>query len=823
MTNGFDVTACRFHTKEKNILALTGYFRENHWENEQLSFQMRGLELPCKEQEVRLHPVQFRKVDGQLITRQMLYWITLPDDWRRAGCLKVFQIKDGRKVCRKKLSGRKLGKLERYLAASVDIVRTGRESFHIEGWYMNCENASLCVKDGKENVLDMEVSETRRLDVLREYPENVKEEIAGFSITCRGTVPQMVTVCVKDGNRENQIKVGLKRKLFKQRIHDARVMEHKLREYYKQFGFEATCIRAADKLMGREYSGYSEWLRRNRPSKAVLRRQRKEEFVFMPKISILVPLYKTPEDYLKKMIDSVRNQSYENWELCLSDGSGADSCIRESIKKYLKEDKRIRFAYRGQALQIAENTNEAFAMSTGDYLTFLDHDDLLSADALYECVKTLNEHPDIELIYSDEDKVTEDGKEYYLPHFKPDFNMDLLRSTNYFCHLVMVKRGLYERTGNLNPDFNGAQDYDFVIRCVEKTTADKIYHIPKVLYHWRACEGSTSEAAGNKAYIIEAGARAVQAHYARMKIDAEVCPLAYGGMYRSKYHLHTHPKVSVIIPNKDHVEDLQKCMDSLEKRNSYDNMEYLIVENNSEREETFAYYEKLEKACPKARVLYWQGEGFNYPDINNYGVQCATGEYLLLLNNDTEIIREDCIEELLGYCMREEVGVVGARLFYDDGTLQHGGVIVGLGGVAGHAFLGLPSGEPGYFARALLAQDMSAVTAACMMVKKSVYKEVGGFDPAFAVAFNDVDFCLKVRQAGYLVVYNPYAELYHYESKSRGYDDTAEKIGRFQSEIQLFQSRWKDFLKQGDPYYNPNLTLDRNDFSVNLSTRQKQF
>ena len=401
--------------------------------------------------------------------------------------------------------------------------------------------------------------------------------------------------------------------------------------------------------------------------------------------------------------------------------------------------------------------------------------------------------------------------------------MDLLRSTNYFCHLVMVKRSLYEQTGNLNPDFDGAQDYDFVLRCVEKTTADKIYHIPKVLYHWRACEGSTSEAAGNKAYIIEAGARAVQAHYARMKIDAEVCPLAYGGMYRSKYHLRTHPKVSVIIPNKDQVEDLQKCMDSLEKRNSYDNMEYLIVENNSEREETFAYYEKLEKECPKARVLYWQGEGFNYPDINNYGVQCATGEYLLLLNNDTEIIREDCIEELLGYCMREEVGIVGARLYYDDGTLQHGGVIVGLGGVAGHAFLGLPMGEPGYFARALLAQDLSAVTAACMMVKRSVYEDVGGFDPAFAVAFNDVDFCLKVRRAGYLVVYNPYAELIHYESKSRGYDDTAEKIGRFQSEIQLFQSRWKDFLKQGDPYYNPNLTLDRNDFSVNLSTRQKQF
>ena len=724
-------------------------------------------------------------------------------------------------MCRKKLSGRKLENLEKYLAASVDIVRTGRESFTIEGWYMNCEHAVLCVLDDHGKELEVKVTETRRLDVLREYPENVKEDVTGFSAVYHGMVPQVVTVSVKDGNKENHIKVGLKKKLLKQRVRDARVMEHKAREYYKQFGLKATWIRATDKLMGREYSGYSEWLRRNCPSKSVLRRQRKEVFSYMPKISILVPLYKTPEEYLKKMIDSVRNQSYENWELCLSDGSGADSPVREMLKGYLKKDKRICLKCNDEALRIAENTNMACSMATGDYLIFLDHDDLLSADALYECVKALNEHSDMELIYSDEDKVTMDGKEYFLPHFKPDFNMDLLRSTNYFCHLVMVKRSLYERVGNLNPDFDGAQDYDFVLRCVEKTRPEQIYHIPKVLYHWRACEGSTSENAKNKMYIVEAGAKAIQAHYTRMKIDAEVVPLAYGGMYRSKYHLNGQPKVSVIIPNKDHIEDLQNCIRSLKEKNTYDNMEYLIVENNSEKEETFAYYKELERECSKAKVIYWKGTGFNYPDINNYGVQHATGEYLLLLNNDTEIIKEDCIEELLGYCMRKEVGIVGARLYYDDGTLQHGGVIVGLGGVAGHAFLGLPMGDPGYFARALLTQDLSAVTAACMMVKRSVYEEVGGFDSAFAVAFNDVDFCLKVRQAGYLVVYHPYAELIHYESKSRGYDDTAEKINRFQSEIQLFQGRWKAFLEQGDPYYNPNLTLDRNDFSVNLNSRQK--
>ena len=314
---------------------------------------------------------------------------------------------------------------------------------------------------------------------------------------------------------------------------------------------------------------------------------------------------------------------------------------------------------------------------------------------------------------------------------------------------------------------------------------------------------------------------AIRAHYNRVNISAEVMETSYPGIYRSKYKLESFPLVSVIIPNKDHIEDLDKCLKSLEVKSSYPNIEYIIVENNSQKEETFAYYQQLETKNPKAKVVFWEGKGFNYPAINMYGVEYAQGEYLLFLNNDTEIVNEDCIEELLGYCMRDDVGAAGARLYYEDGSIQHAGVIIGLGGVAAHAFVDTHPEDAGYANRIVMAQDLSAVTAACMMVKRTVFERVGGFDTSYAVAFNDVDLCLKIREAGYLIVYNPYAELMHYESKSRGYEDTPEKVERFQSEIQRFHKRWEKILEEGDPYYNPNLTLDKCDFSLSIVSRRK--
>ena len=363
----------------------------------------------------------------------------------------------------------------------------------------------------------------------------------------------------------------------------------------------------------------------------------------------------------------------------------------------------------------------------------------------------------------------------------------------------------------MRPEYDGAQDYDFIFRCVE--TSQNIRHIPRILYHWRSHESSTSENPESKLYAFDAGARAVQAHYDRLGIRAEVTKGEYLGLYRTRFIRDYDPLISIIIPNKDHTDDLNRCIRSIEEKSTYRNYEYIIVENNSTEEKTFAYYKELELSNPKVRVVYWDGI-FNYSAINNFGATYAKGEYFLLLNNDTEIINDDCLEQLLGYCMRDDVGAVGARLYYEDDTIQHAGVVIGFGGIAGHCFVMQPRGYTGYCHRIICAQDYSAVTAACMMVKRSVFEEVGGLSEELQVAFNDIDFCMKIRQTGKLIVYNPYAELYHYESKSRGLEDTPEKVARFNREIAIFEKKWPDIFRTGDPYYNPNLTLDSQDFSL---------
>ena len=506
-------------------------------------------------------------------------------------------------------------------------------------------------------------------------------------------------------------------------------------------------------------------------------------------------------------------QTYGNWELCLSDGSGEDSVLKELLKRLSEKDRRIRVIAHDRPLRISENTNAALEAAGGDFIVFADHDDLLAPHALYECVRLLNQNRKLDLIYSDEDKVSMDGRTYFQPHFKSDYNPDLLCSMNYISHLCVVRRSLQEQVGLLNPEFDGAQDYDFILRCTEVT--DQIGHIPKVLYHWRAHRDSTAENPESKRYAFEAGARAIQAHYDRLGIRATVRQGEYPGLYISDYEIVGDPLVSIIIPNKDHIGDLKKCITSIEEKSDYPNYEYIIVENNSTQPETFAYYKELEAANPKVHVVFYEG-AFNYSDINNFGVAHAKGSYYWFLNNDTQIIRGDCIRQLLGYCTREDVGIVGSRLYYEDDIIQHAGVVLGFGGIAGHAFIGSRRGENGYFSRIICAQNYSAVTAASMMVKAEVFHQVGGFSTDLRVAFNDIDFCMKVRGAGKLIVYNPYAELYHFESKSRGLEDTQEKIERFNREMARFLDRWSKQVNQGDPYYNPNLTLDKADFSMKV-------
>ena len=616
---------------------------------------------------------------------------------------------------------------------------------------------------------------------------------------------------MKDGDRSSKYGITLKETKVKKVTQKIKKYQTKSMIYLKEYGIQDVVERAKMKLSKKEFNLYEHWRRIHIPDEKELQLQRKKEFGYSPKFSIVVPLYKTDHTFLKEMIDSVKAQTYSNWELCLSDGSGIPSPLEQELARYTAEDSRIKVVSNETALQISENTNKALEIATGDWIAFMDHDDLLTPDALYECVKLINKTPDTDMIYTDEDKISMDGSDFFQPHFKSDFNIDMLRGTNYFCHFTTVRKDLYEKAGMLNGAFDGAQDYDFVLRCVEH--AQHVMHIPKVLYHWRAHKDSTAENPESKLYAFEAGAKVVQAHYDRIGIPAKVESTKYLGIYRSKYQVAEKPLISIIIPNKDHTDDLDKCIRSIEEKSTYKNVEYIIVENNSENKETFEYYDQLQKENSKVKVVTWDKE-FNYSAINNYGVSFAKGDYYLFLNNDTEIINEDCLEELMGYCQRTDVGIVGARLFYEDGTIQHAGVIIGLQGVAGHAFAGQAHESPGYFGRAMIAHDLNAVTAACMLVKKEAFEAAGGFDPELAVAFNDIDFCLQVRKAGYLVVYNPYAELYHYESKSRGIEDSEKKVRRFMGEIKTFHEKWFDILEKGDPYYNPNLTLTENNFDL---------
>lgn len=581
----------------------------------------------------------------------------------------------------------------------------------------------------------------------------------------------------------------------------------------KHFGPKEFWIRLTERFQADDVD-YEEWYKNHKPTMEELQRQRDTEFEYEPLISILVPVYNTPEEFLKQMIQSVRKQTYGNWELCIANANPANETVAEILRISSTKDERIKVKDVPENEGIAQNTNAALAIATGDYIGLLDHDDLLTPDALYEVVKTINENDRPQVLYSDEDKITMDLSEHFQPHMKPDYNKDLLRSNNYITHFFVADRMLVEEVGGEDGEYNGAQDYDLILKCTER--AKGIAHIPRILYHWRVHKASTAGNPASKMYAFDAGKRAIEDHLKRCGEISKVSHEKDLGFYRVKYQVQGSPLISIIIPNKDQVESLDKCLRSIEK-SSYKNYEIIIVENNSTEDETFAYYKKTES--DKIRIVYWSDE-FNYSAINNFGVKHARGDYLLLLNNDVEVITTDWLEELTANCQRKDVGIVGARLYYPDDTIQHAGIVIGIGGVAGALFVGMPRMFTGYLHKASIQQDLSAVTAACMMVKRSVYEELGGLEEELKVAFNDVDFCLRAREKGYLVVYDPKVELYHFESKSRGTEDSKEKIRRFQNEIEYMRSHWLELLKKGDPMYNPNLTLTKWDYS--LRNNQKE-
>ena len=579
--------------------------------------------------------------------------------------------------------------------------------------------------------------------------------------------------------------------------------------YMKHYGPKEFWIRLHERFEPEEVP-YGLWYRAYIPTEETLETQRKQKFDYSPLISIAVPAYQTPVEFLRQMIESLIVQTYSNWELCIVNASPDNEEMQKVLAEYSAGDSRVRFCNLKENLGIAENTNRAFAMTKGEFVGLLDHDDLLAPNALYEIVKILQDHPQADALYTDEDKVTTELDEHFQPHLKPDFNLDLLRSNNYICHFFVVRKSIVEKAGGFRKEFDGAQDYDFIFRCTEN--AGEVLHVPEILYHWRTHKASTADNPASKMYAFEAGKRAIEAHLERTGTKGEVSHTQDLGFYRVKYPVQGKPLVSVIIPNKDEKETLQTCLDMLEKNTGYQNFEIIIVENNSTTDEIFRYYKEL-SGNRKIHLLRW-GKEFNYSAINNFAVAHAKGEYLLFLNNDVKSINSDWLEEMLGVCQRPEVGGVGAKLIYPDNTIQHAGCVIGMGGIAGHMFVDMPADRTGYLHKASLLQDMSAVTAACLLMKKEVFEQAGGFTEELAVAFNDVDLCLKVRKNGYLIVYDPYVKLYHMESKTRGAEDSKEKVRRFQTEIEYMRCHWIDILKNGDPCYNKNLSLTKWNYSL---------
>lgn len=552
---------------------------------------------------------------------------------------------------------------------------------------------------------------------------------------------------------------------------------------------------------------YRRWIARHEPKPAELKQQRRGQFARRPLISVIVPVYNTPRQFLEEMIRSVAEQTYSHWELCIADGGSTADCIQPVLRRFA-DDARIRMVRLDTNRGIAGNTNAALAMACGDFVTFLDHDDVLAPFALYEVVAAINRQPEADMFYSDEDKLDESGRRVD-PCFKPDWSPDMLRSHNYVCHLLTIRRSVVEDLGGIREGFDGAQDFDLVLRASEK--ARQIVHIPKVLYHWRMHAQSTAANTDSKRYLVEAGRRALSEHLARMQTPAAVTEGHIPGVYRVIYHLPRQPLVSILIPNRDSVAMLSRCLDSI-ALSSYANCEVIVLENNSEQSETRSFYRRLERER-RARIVPWH-KPFNYAAVNNFGAAHASGEVLLFLNNDIEAINPDWLELMVKHALRPEVGAVGAKLYYPDDTIQHAGIVVGMGGVAGHAHLHFPRSATGYMDRLQLPHNCSAVTGACLMTRREVFEKAGGFDEGFVLSFNDVDLCLQIQALGYRVLWTPEAELYHFESKTRGYEDTPEKLARFRREYQRFIAKWGKFLEAGDPFYNPNFRLDRADYAL---------
>lgn len=678
----------------------------------------------------------------------------------------------------------------------------------------------------------MERRDMTETEALRYYREAYRSEKS------RGrTLESKLSAAEKNEEAARRKLEKIKGSLLWRASKPLRMLFHKLARVKERLGYYGSLKGIARKINAKmiERQARAQHGTASFPEIEEAARQRLYKFDREVKFSILMPLYNTPEKFLRQAIESVINQTYENWELCLADGSDGEHAYVEQIcREYMDKDKqylrprsglycRILYKRLPKNEGISGNTNACLSMASGNYIALFDHDDVLHPSVLFEYMKVICEKG-ADYIYCDEATFKGNGTidDMITLHFKPDFALDNLRANNYICHFSAFARRLLDGTQLFRSEFDGSQDHDMILRLTSR--AKCVAHVPKLLYYWRSHAGSVASDINAKRYAIEAARGAVAAHLTAQGFkNFEITSTkAFETIFQIKYEILGNPRVSVVIPNRDHAEDLTRCISSIVERSTYDNYEIIVIENNSCEEETFACYQKIQEN-PAVRVITYKGE-FNYSRINNFGVAQAEGEYVLLLNNDTSVITPDWIEELLMYAQRKDVGAVGAKLYYEDRTIQHAGVVLGLGmhGTAGHSHYRVSSQNLGYMGRLCYAQNVMAVTGACLMMSKTLYEELGGLDETFAVALNDVDLCIRAWKSGRVNVFTPFAELYHYESASRGTDLEGKNAERYEKESALFRERWKELLEQGDPYYNPNFSLERSDFALRKDVYAKQ-
>ena len=849
----FELIKFNFHITRKDTFVITGVYRDDDAQEQKLAVLINGQPVEFEEEELTGASIRMQYMARHWnVSKEYNLYVPLKETAAESSEVRICSLLEGQDIEEiikdekvlaehtvKLIPAKQLTTLRDRVRIAIDSVDTDDGTTKIVGWCVAREDVDIRILgDGQE--IDCNIKRVYRADVAAAFKDLPEGSKCGFVIEMPYKKYKLLQIEAKGQMQSDTISIS--RGKIAQESDDAKPsLIEKTIKYYKEYGFKYTIKKIFNKLFPIKQkmvqNNYKAFRKRYGVTSEELKIQREAHFDYEPTISICIPLFRTNADFLKELLVSFQEQTYSNWELCLADGSitigdngtkvGEREVLRDIVAEFSKDDKRIKYKLLDENLGIAGNTNAAIDMATGDFIALCDHDDLVAPNALYEFVKAINEHPQADVIYSDEDKIDKNSKNYFEPHFKPDFNLDLLCSINYICHMLCFRKTLVEEIGGFNSVYDGAQDHDIIFRLCE--AAREIYHIPMVLYHWRVHSQSTAQNIGNKGYAITGGCKAIEAHYERVGIPATVEYETLRGIYRTHYHWNQTPLVSVLIPNKDHIDDLSKCIDSILAKSTYRNLEFIVIENNSTENETFEYYNQLDddyvsrmsgqqfadsQYIPKIKVVYYEG-GFNYSRINNFGAEHASGDYLFLLNNDTEIIEPDSIKEMVDVCMRDDVGIVGAKLYYPDDSIQHAGVVIGFGGIAGHAFIGLDKNENGYFCRPWELQDMSAVTAACLMTSRDAWDAVGGLDESFEVAFNDIDYCMKVLyNAKKLVVYNPYSVFYHYESKSRGAEDNPEKIKRFHGEIEKFVNKWSEQMEAGDPYYNPNLSLDSAQFEL---------